>query len=456
MKSTTWEPCYETWTFDEGRYPVGGYSDFWLSDPYTIEVERLDPPVPCPDPSGCCGATGAGGAASGMRFAESLRRFPDAHARRHQHRGRAGLRLRRGRADYASREGSLDTGFGPGWSDADELPVLVGGVQNLVARFGAEQTVWFDAQEDGSYTARYGAKDTLVHDAVNHLFLLTLPDGTSFEFFDIEQTSHPQGGLYRWVQPGGATIEVTAWTESGESEASRGGIGQDHAHRAEAYLKRVFTYVSTDDGPNHVQTLTLSQYDANGSAWSNVRKLTYDYYGYGASLGLAGDLKTIVTQQWDATAEEWVGDDTNYFRYYTGTSRPTNSSGLSCPTLTRPSSPPTAIPTIPTTPNAGDSQSDPIANYTCFYYEYDADRRVSKRLVFGKSNETEDAVTLSTAHAAGSTAGIGRRSRPGLDGSTNTVYVNFRGQAILTDLADSAGRTTRSPITATMPTGDRC
>jgi hypothetical protein len=37
---------------------------------------------------------------------------------------------------YASRETSMDTGFGPGWSDADELPYLIGGSQNLLARFG--------------------------------------------------------------------------------------------------------------------------------------------------------------------------------------------------------------------------------------------------------------------------------------------------------------------------------
>ncbi len=48
--------------------------------------------------------------------------------------------------------------------------------------------------------------------------------------------------------------------------------------------------------------------------------MTYDYYGStGDTYGLPGDLKTIVTEQWDAAASVWTGDDTNYFRYYTDT-----------------------------------------------------------------------------------------------------------------------------------------
>jgi RHS repeat-associated protein len=427
---------FETWTFDEGRYPVGGYSDAWYSYPYTIGIERLDPPPPCEEPcESCCsdGADSAGGVC-GMPGSSggSLMRMPavtNTGAAPACGSGAAGL-------TYASREGSLDTGFGPGWSDADELPVLVGGVQNMVARFGAEQTVWFDAQENGSYTARHGAKDTLVHDAVNDLFILTMPDGSRSEFFDTDQTDHPQGGLYRWVQPGGATIQVTAWTETG-IDGRVAEVLDKTTPTGQAYLKREFTYVTTADGLDHVQTLTLSQYDDTSSEWANVRKLTYDYYGYDASYGLPGDLKTIVTEQWDATAEDWVGDDTNYFRYYTGTSTAHQLKRVVLPNAYAAFVAAYGDPDDPYNSNAGDGPSDPLANYTCFYYEYDADGRVTKRLVFGKSNETEDAVTLST-HSRGVNSWYRKTVESRLDGSTNTVYANFRGQAILTDLADSA------------------
>jgi len=334
---------------------------------------------------------------------------------------------------YASRESSMDTGFGPGWTDADELPVLLGGEQNMVARFGAEQTVWFDAQEGGGYAARYGSKDTLVHDSENNLFILTRQDGTRCEFFDTDQTDHPQGGLYRWVQPAGATIEVTEWTEAGVGGRIAEVVDKT-TPTGQAYQKREFTY----DAIDHVQTLTLSEY--NGSTWTNVRKMTYDYYDSGASYGLPGDLKTIVTEQWDATAEDWVGDDTNYFRYYTGTTTAHELKRVLVPNAYAAFVAAYGDPDDPENPNAGDSQSDPISNYTCFYYEYDADRRVSDRIVFGKSNETEYAVTLSTNSRTYNNWNR-KTVETRLDGSTNTVYVNHIGQPILTDLYDAASQT---------------
>ena len=58
---------------------------------------------------------------------------------------------------YSSRETTLDFGFGPGWSDADELPTLTGGSDNLVFRYGSEKSIMFDKQPNGSYLAEDGA-----------------------------------------------------------------------------------------------------------------------------------------------------------------------------------------------------------------------------------------------------------------------------------------------------------
>jgi autotransporter-associated beta strand protein len=102
---------------------------------------------------------------------------------------------------YDSRQCAVDTGYGPGWSDVDELPVLIvaRNTNTLLARFGAEQAIWFDVQAVGGntvYTARYGAKETLIHDTTNHLFILTSSDGTFYEFFDADQTDYPPGRLH--------------------------------------------------------------------------------------------------------------------------------------------------------------------------------------------------------------------------------------------------------------------
>ena len=96
-------------------------------------------------------------------------------------------------------------------------------------------------------------------------------------------------------------------------------------------------------------------------------------------------------------------------------------------------------PADPQNPNGGDTQTDPISNFTCFYYEYDADHRVSDRIVFGKSNETDYTVSLSTNSRASNTWDR-KTVETRLDGSTYTVYTNYLGQAILTDLHDPASQ----------------
>ncbi len=298
-------------------YPSGGYSEvIRYITPYTVGLPPMDlgggGPPPCTNPCNC-GSAGGGGAGGGggggggcggpgrsgasriaMNAINSI-----AGASMCNLGGQSGL-------TYSSRELTFDSGYGPGWSDVDELAAMVVAENVMAVRLGAEQALWFDVQLDGSFAARYGSQDTLVHDATNHLFVLTRDDGTRYEFYDGEQTDHPAGSLHRTVAPSGATIEVSGWTETGEN----GRVAEvlyKTATDGPAYQKRVFTYVTTDDGIQHIQTLTLLEYDAAASAWVNVRQITYGYYADGDAYGLPGDLKTILTQQWDAAAEDWTG-----------------------------------------------------------------------------------------------------------------------------------------------------
>ena len=160
---------------------------------------------------------------------------------------------------------------------------------------------------------------------------------------------------------------------------------------------------------------------------------------------MPGDLKTIVTQEWDAATRAWVGDDTNYFRYHTTNDVETGAVEHSLKRVLVPNAYAAFVsaygnPADPQNPNGGDAQTDPISNFTCFYYEYDADRRVSDRIVFGKSNETDYTVSLSTNSRATNTWDR-KTVETRLDGSTNTVYTNYLGPAILTDLDDPASQT---------------
>ncbi|NUQ61480.1 MAG: RHS repeat-associated core domain-containing protein [Pirellulales bacterium] len=133
----------DLWTFDRALYPPdGSFGWVWDSEPYTIEIDEMDPPPPpctdlchCPPPGtgpgpgpGCGSPGSSGGGLMAMAAIDGTGGAPACGV------GKAGL-------TYASREYTMDTGFGPGWSDADELPLLVGGSENLVARFGAERLV---------------------------------------------------------------------------------------------------------------------------------------------------------------------------------------------------------------------------------------------------------------------------------------------------------------------------
>ena len=81
-------------------------------------------------------------------------------------------------------------------------------------------------------------------------------------------------------------------------------------------------------------------------------------------------------------ATRLTGSDTYYFRYYTGTGQEHELERVMLPQLR---SPPRAASSYGDPVGhpqnwTGDTQSDLIASYTCFYYEYDADGRVTKEV----------------------------------------------------------------------------
>ena len=433
---------YDGYTFDKSLYPSGGYSDVTSFSPYTInpgdipEDTPWDPPCepdqdePCKDKDKCQtgsdainnNGTGVGIGKAGTSVVSGAGTF-SASAIDSSSSGTPCCGGGTGGLAYSSLACSFDSGYGPGWNDSDELPVLLIAKNMVAARFGAEQLVWFDAHSDGTYSARYGSKQTLVHNSGDHLFILTRPDGTVYEFYDADQTVHPQGGLHQSKASSGATIEVTDWTEDGRIKE----VQYKTTPTGPAYQKRTFTYVTTADSIQHIQTQTL-EHSVNGTAWTNVRRITYSYYDSGESYGLAGDLKTTVTQQWDAATHDWTGSDTYYFRYYTSADKAHE--------LERVLLPNSYAKLASTGVNPLTCSDSQVAGYTCFYYQYDADRRASNVVVFGQSNASDYESALST-NPAGYNNWERRTIETRPDGSTNTVYTNFLGQTLLTDLYDS-------------------
>ena len=435
-------------------YPSGGYSVIIrYITPYTVGLPPMDlgggGPPPCTNPCNCGsagggGAGGGGGGGGGSGGCGGPGRSGASRIAMNAINSTAGASMcnlgGQSGLTYSSRELTFDSGYGPGWSDVDELAAMVVAENVMAVRLGAEQALWFDVQLDDSFAARYGSQDMLVHDATNHLFVLTRDDGTRYEFYDGEQTDHPAGSLHRTVASSGATIEVSGWTETGEN----GRVAEvlyKTATDGPAYQKRVFTYVTTDDGIQHIQTLTLLEYDDATSAWVNVRQITYGYYADGDAYGLPGDLKTILTQQWDAVAADWTGTDTNYFRYYTDADSAHEVKRVLTQNAYAAFVAAYGDPADPTNPNAGDTQTDPLADYTCFYYEYDADHCVSKQVLFGKSDETSFTNTRSS-NLRDYNNWDRKTVETQADGTTTTTYTNYIGQTLLSDVCDALGNHT--------------
>ena len=202
--------------------------------------------------------------------------------------------------------------------------------------------------------------------------------------------------------------------------------------------------------------MTLSEH--NGTSWDDVRIISYDYYyetlanSYDEPVhpDEIGNLKTITTQHWDGSA--WMGNDTYYYRYYNGPDYDAETNPGYTHSLKR-----VLLPNAYAAAEAfAASQSttvdllseEQIANFTCFYYEYDADHRVSKEVDFGQSNEYTITNTLSGKRDAYNTWDH-KNVVTQLDGTTNTVYTNYIGAVLLSDLYDPIPASTRSNTTAT-------
>ena len=449
---------YSFYSFDSGAMPpTGAYSGGHFCDPIDLIIDTMtdqdddDPCEPCGDSSGGGSTDSSADPSAGSPDKETGNTvigtsniFTSTTTDGCSTCSGVGNGL-----TYSSGETNFDTGFGYGWSDVDELSELIIEGNTVLARFGAEETIMFDGQSDGSYVpSSEKVQEILSYEATTGLYTLTMTDGTTYEYFDGTGTfnqndSDPtndsevrlEGCLYRKVSPDGTTIEVTDWDSNNNRVAT---VLDKTSPDGQAYQKREFTYTLADDGVYRVHTITLLEY--NGTSWDNVRKITYDYYGTGSDNGLAGDLKSISTQQWDATLAipAWADGDTSYFRYYTENDAENGAfkHGLKRMLLAEAYEKAEAYGAGLTTPLTVDELSETdIANFTCFYYEYDAMGRVTEREVFGESSGTSYTHAMS-GNANGYNTWHRKTVETQLDGTTITNYTNYLGSIILSDLYD--------------------
>ena len=281
--------------------------------------------------------------------------------------------------------------------------------------------------------AEIGEQQRLIHDATKNLFVFTDTDGTVYEFNDFTQTGLPGGSFSQSIAPDGSVTKVSAWNGNGQIDAMQFQISP----WSTPYEQLQFAYWG-GSGPNagRLESITEEAYDPATAAWTNVCTVTYTYYGATTAgvlnFGLPGDLETAVYQNWDPVDLQWTPIDTSdtyYYRYYTDGDRAHCLELALTPQEYQNALDDAVTPTAATT--------NDLVPYSTADYRYNTDRQVVSATVSGQ-------YTYTYAYASGGTT-VGYNNwqnktfetQP--DGSTNTIFMNYIGQVILTDLADTSG-----------------
>ena len=97
-----------------------------------------------------------------------------------------------------------------------QWPLLVHEGSAIMVLFEPTEAYWFDPGP-GRLCRPLRRKQTLVHDTTNHVYRMTDPDGTVWEFFEFSQDSNtpttlPDGLFKQRITPGGQTATVTQCT----------------------------------------------------------------------------------------------------------------------------------------------------------------------------------------------------------------------------------------------------
>jgi autotransporter-associated beta strand protein len=333
-----------------------------------------------------------------------------------------------------------------GYGMNDSLPTLVG--NGMVITFyatGASSCPggqWLEPTYN--YTPLNGNQSTL-QDMGTYL-RLTTTDGTVYTF------SYPAGGPYtdgyaigNWLSTTYASGETVTAVYDSAGRLSQ--ISYKTSASAQPYETDYYEYYgSADPNAGMRASITYWQLDSTASALVRYKKVSYAYYvtATAETNGLTGDLKTATTQYWDGTTATWAGGDTFYFRYYTGATYD-GSELIGMAHMVKRELLPAAYAkacadfggSLDGVDDAAvNSQGYTIADYTCFYYHYDVNYRVTYELVYGGLRDTSYVYYQGSSTTTDTALWTLETVETRMDNSVLTTYSNFLNEPLFTDLYD--------------------
>ncbi|MBN2579528.1 MAG: autotransporter-associated beta strand repeat-containing protein [Pirellulales bacterium] len=320
------------------------------------------------------------------------------------------------------------------------------------------------------YTALYGSKSTLEEidsdsDGDGDYLLYTSPNGTACKFIYPDQEEFAIGQWYETTTAGGEVNKVTSWVnDSGTAYSSVYDAGNyekkyevQYATSAytHAYKRELYTYITDDQNPNYElrDTLTYQNWDPDANSgsggWVDDYKIEYTYYVTGANEhnGTTGDLKTVTTTYWDSATSDWatVGE-TYYYRYYTGETYEGETfvgfqHGLKrelLPEAYAKACDHFGTDDLGTIADDYEYNGKTLADFTCFYYKYDSNKRVTYEEVYGELRTTTFDYDEGYGDNDNTNLWTTKTVETRQDDSTFTVYTNYLKLPLLTDLYDPA------------------
>jgi len=420
-------PCCTAYPVGDAYFSMCVYSGAATNPDETTPIEIPQQPCPPDLPRICCWEDNAGGPC----FSEAPVRYssgsltleaadiqtggfgtPWGHTRRFLNR--------------LSHSEILGNGFN--WQIV-EWPYLVIKLGGDVGAFGvAETMIWFD-KTNGGFTARLDLPYTLTLDEQAEEYEVLKPDGTRV-YFDCVT-----GRFLRWVSPGGQTIEVKTVADDGYYPAT---VERTCTIGGQTTVEQLWYEYDSSLGDPLLERVTLRR-KVDAGSWQNVSRASYTYYGFNETNGGEKDLKTVVTETWDGS--DWNETGTTYYRYHTSPESSSSSSSSSGSTsdgvlplhLPKYVVNPAAYERLKADPDVTDplTASDlKVAEYADYYFEYDADRLVTKEMVNGGS-QTYLYGYEESGNADGYNSWKTKTTETLPNGAQNIVYSNYAGQTML-------------------------
>ena len=290
--------------------------------------------------------------------------------------------------------------------------------------------------------------------------MLTEPSGALYEFTEPTGSGPYAAGLWtETILPGGQITKVASWTATvnGEQPAEIDYYASSTAFNANTpYEEDLYSY-NPSSGVNAGLCSSITYLDWNNSAGGPVytEQVLNTYYSgqtdsSGETLGLVGDLQSVTTEYAVGTTvrgdgtPSYTGNDTYYFRYYTGSSSTGFANGLMYELQ------PADYYALTVNQNiAGESISQQLsaidasvsnatlAGYATYAFQYNQVHRVTSETVFDGTRTDTFAYTAGAANQPGSQDAnlwTMKTVETFSDNSTETVYTNYLGQTLMDDV----------------------